>query len=82
MSTTIPIAMLKELRHLLASAISDAKAYEVPGLCRRLGLADGTSEEAFSSKYKYAQRRLADLSGSEVVTAARSLAKEEEGFAN
>lgn len=40
--------MLKELRQLVASAIADVKSYDVPGLCRRPGLADGTGEEAFS----------------------------------
>jgi hypothetical protein len=54
-SKPIPPSLIKDLRHLVASAISDAKAYDVPGLCRRLGLADGTGEEAFSSKYRYAR---------------------------
>ena len=39
---------------------SDAKAYDVPGLCRRLNLADG-EQEAFSSKYNM---RRSDLSRS------------------
>lgn len=76
----IPPAMVKELRHLLASAISDAKAYDVPGLCRRLNLADGDEQEAFSSKYKYAQKRLVEVSAEQVVASARELAAEEQHF--
>ena len=51
-----PPALAKELRHCLAAAISDFKAYDVPAVCKRLGLGDGTAEEAFSSKYKYHPR--------------------------
>ena len=54
MPALFPPPMIKELRHLLASAIADAKAYDVPGLCRRLNLGDGEEQEAFASKYKYA----------------------------
>jgi hypothetical protein len=72
--------MIKELRHLLASAIADAKAYDVPGLCRRLDLGDGDEQEAYASKYKYAQKRLGDASANQVVTSARQLAAEESHF--
>jgi hypothetical protein len=80
MNKTIPSAMLKDLRHQLASAISDAKAYDVPSLCRRLNLADGNEQEAFSSKYKYAQKRLAELAGAEVLATARAFLTEDEHF--
>jgi hypothetical protein len=73
--------MIKELRHLLASAIADAKAYDVPGLCRRLNLGDGEEQEAFASKYKYAQKRLIDVSTDQIVASARLLAAEESHFA-
>lgn len=42
----------------------------------RLGLAEGTSDEAFSSKYKYAQRRLASVAAPDVVGIARKLLAE------
>lgn len=77
---TLP-EMLKELRHYLASAIADAKAYEVPALCRRLNLAEGSEQEAFASKYKYAQRRLAELSGPNVVECARAYLVDHDNFA-
>lgn len=81
MSNLLPPAMIKELRQLLASAIADAKAYDVPGLCRRLNLADGTEEEAYAGKFKYANRRLADVAAEQVVASARQLVAEEEHFA-
>ena len=76
-----PPLMLKELRQLVASAISDVKAYDVPGFCRRLGLADGTEQEAFNSKFKYAQKRLADVGGPRVVEIAREILSENVHFA-
>jgi hypothetical protein len=72
--------MIKELRQLLASAIADAKAYDVPRLCRRLNLSDGEEQEAFSSKFKYAHRRLMEVSAEQVVASARQLVAEEEHF--
>lgn len=73
--------LIKEVRHLVASAISDAKAYEVPNLCVRLGLSEGTGEEAFSSKYKYAQKRLAQISGQRLLAIARELLMEVSSYA-
>jgi len=73
-------SVLKELRHLLASAISDAKSYDVPGLCRRLDLADGSEDEAFGSKYKYAHKRLIEVSADQVIKSARHYISEEKHF--
>ena len=64
----------------MASAIADAKAYDVPGLCRRLSLGDGDEQEAYASKYKYAQKRLAEASADQIVISARHLAAEESHF--
>lgn len=69
------------MRHKLASAISDAKAYDVPSLCTRLGLEGGTEQEAFSSKYKYASKRLQALPGKRIVEIARQYLAEEDHFA-
>ena len=80
MHVLFPPVMIKELRHLLASAIADAKAYDVPALCRRLNLGDGEEQEAFASKYKYAQKRLVEASADKVVSSARQLAAEESHF--
>lgn len=76
----IPAGMLRGLRQVIASAISDAKSYEVPALCTRLGLADGTAEEAHRSKYKYAQQRLAGVDGRRLLTIARELLLESDRY--
>jgi hypothetical protein len=68
-----PRHLMDQLRTSLAHAISDFKAYDVPGVCRRIGLADGTEDEAYSSKNKYASKRLAGLPWNEVLGAARKL---------
>lgn len=78
--TSLPPAMINELRQLLASAIADAKAYDVPGLCRRLNLADGDDQEAFASKFKYAHKRLIAVPAEQVVASARQLVAEESHF--
>ncbi len=71
---------MQELRHELASAISDYKAYEVPGVCARLGLEEGSEEEAFQSKYKYASSRLAAIGVEQLIEKARLILVEIEAF--
>lgn len=68
-----PRHLMDQLCISLASAISDFKAYDVPNICSRIGLADGTEDEAYSSKNKYASKRLARLPWNEVLGAARKL---------
>jgi hypothetical protein len=46
------------IRKLLAEVIAEAKAYEVPTICSSIGLAAGDEQEAFSSKFRYAKKRL------------------------
>jgi hypothetical protein len=74
-------ASIRNLRHLIASVISDQKSYNVPGACVRYGLAAGTDEEAFRSKYKYVIQRVQSLPAGEVVKVARALQSEEENAA-
>jgi AbiJ N-terminal domain 3/Abortive infection C-terminus len=61
------------LRQYVASAISGHKSYNVPGICSRYGLAEGTDEEAFRSKFKYVMQRLQNLPPSEVLRVARAV---------
>ena len=68
-----PRYLMDQLRTSLVGAISDFKAYDVPGICSQIGLADGTEDEAYSSKNKYASKRLAGLPWNEVLGAARKL---------
>jgi hypothetical protein len=44
--TSLDAGTAKQLRHLIASTIALAKAYNVPGMCKRYGLADGDGAEA------------------------------------
>ena len=76
-SERIKTDLIREMRQRVASVISDAKAYNVPALCERLGLEAGTEEEAYSSKYKYAQKRLARINAAKLVPIARELLVEE-----
>jgi hypothetical protein len=77
-SSVIPDATtIKHLRHLIASVISDQKSYNVPGVCCRYGLAEGTDEEAFRGKYKYVTQRVQNLPAAEVLRVARALQSDE-----
>lgn len=81
MTAEISSTLLKMLRGDLASMLADFKAYDVPAICMRVGLSEGTEEEAFQSKFKYAQKRIAILSVDELLKSARQLHNEEGGFA-
>lgn len=65
--------MLAGLRSLVTSVIADEKSYNVPSLCVRLGLADGTPEDAHRSRFRYAQQRVMALDAAAVLAAARAL---------
>lgn len=81
MNKAMTAGVAKELRHRMASIISDEKAYDVPAVCRRLGLADGSKEEAYGSKYKYAHHRLSEVPAADLMAIARSLVAESSDFA-
>lgn len=76
MNKKIPANELNELRREMASVISEFKAYDVPGVCERLGLLNGTEEEAYKSKFSYASRRLARLKAPELMKVADQLCDE------
>jgi hypothetical protein len=80
MSRAIPTHLIQSLRHELAAAISDYKAYDVPSVCARLGLAEGDEEEAFNSKYKYASKRLTTIPVEPLIAKARLLLEEIDAF--
>lgn len=75
-----PAKLASAIREALLFAMSDAKAYDVPALCRRFGLADGEEQEAFSSKHKYVSKRMRDVSGKRVIEIAREYLSEHENF--
>lgn len=71
---------LSELRGAIAGVIAAEKAYNVPGLCVRLGLDDGEESEAMSSKARYASARLAKLTADKLLGVARALLEESDDF--
>lgn len=75
-----PPQLVATIRECLISALSDVKAYDVPSVCRRFGLADGTEREAFASKYKYVSTRVRDVSGKRVLQIAREYLTEHDNF--
>lgn len=75
-----PAELAATIRECLISALSGAKAYDVPSLCRRFGLADGTEQEAFSSRYKYVSKRVRDVPGKRVIEIAREYLTEHDNF--
>jgi hypothetical protein len=65
------------LRLLLAELIADNyKAYDLPTLGQRLGLAEGTEGEAMNSKRMYVSKRLQALGDLEVRRIGRELARD------
>ena len=70
----------KALRARTAEVIARAKAYDVPALCQRLGLALGGEDEAMRSKFKYAHSRLMNVSVPKLLPIAKSLLEEDRDF--
>src|SRR4051812_38240811 len=70
----------KALRGRTAEVIAGAKAYDVPALCQRLGLAPGGEDEAMRSKFKYAHSRLMDVPVAKLLPIAKALLEEERDF--
>lgn len=68
------------LRQQISSVISNHKAYDVPAICKKYGLSDGTDEEAFNSKNKYVMTRLQALTPAAVLQVARDVQEEERDF--
>jgi AbiJ N-terminal domain 3/Abortive infection C-terminus len=79
-ATATPPALLRALRQQVASTIADEKSYDVPGLCSRLGLADGSGEEAHRGKFRYAQQRLAGVTADRLHSIARELLTQSDSY--
>jgi len=74
-------ALAKQLRSRMAEVIAGAKAYDVPALCTRLGLATGDEAEAMGSKFKYAHSRLMTVAVDGLLPIAKALLGEDNDFA-
>lgn len=64
MTNTSPAEVL---RRAIANVIAGESARDVPGVCKRYGLAEGTGEEAFSGKFRYVMSRLHALNSAQVL---------------
>jgi hypothetical protein len=65
-----------DFRKLIETALYPTKAYNLPAVCERLGLAPGDQDEAYSSKTQYVRSRLERLGAEEIVTLARKILKD------
>ena len=66
---------LDALRRRIAESVAAEKAYDVPVLCSRLGLGEGSTDDAMRSKQRYVQSRIGTLTGFEVTKVAAKLQK-------
>lgn len=71
---------VNDLRTRIAEVVAGKKAYDVPAVCIRLGLAEGTDDEAMRSKFRYVQSRLVPLSIARVVAVAKELLEQDWDF--
>lgn len=69
-----------DLRTRIAEVVAGNKAYDVPAVCIRLGLAKGTDDEAMRSKFRYVHSRLVPLSTARVVAVAKELLEQDWDF--
>lgn len=74
-------ALVREMRRVVISILASAKAYDVPVLCVRFKLETGSEAEAFSSKHKYVQKRLAIVDAPRLISIARELLGESDNYA-
>lgn len=66
------------LREAIAAALHEEKAHDLPACCDYLGLASGTSEEAFSSKRSYVLKRIKTLGESDLLDLAQRVLQKRE----
>jgi len=69
-------AQTADLRNAIANTLRNVKAYDLPGICERFGLAAGDKDEAFASKYTYVHRRLMVLDRAELQRVAAKVVEE------
>lgn len=81
MTVALAPKIAKSLRDLVASAIAGEKSYNVPAICRRYGLADGTDEEAHRSKFAYVSSRTKELRSDRLLELAREVQNDMPSYA-
>ncbi|MDG2528193.1 hypothetical protein [Caulobacter endophyticus] len=76
-SLAFPPGFLKKLRDAIGQLIAVSSANDVPAICRRYGIGDGTREEAMGGKFRYVNNRLLGLPNEQVLAIARTISQEE-----
>ena len=71
---------VRDLRTRIAEIVAGNKAYDVPAVCARLGLAAGTSDEAMQSKFRYVNSRLLSQPTARLVEIGQDLLGQEWDF--
>lgn len=74
-------SLAKLIRTRAAEVIAGVKAYDVPALCSRVGLAPGEVDEAMHSKFKYVHSRLMKVPAAKLLPIVRAILEEEHDFA-
>lgn len=64
------------LRDAIAGALHQVKAHHLPAACEKLGLASGTGDEAFASKFRYVKTRIKAFNESALLDLARRVLEE------
>ncbi|MFJ2458102.1 hypothetical protein ACIOVC_06070 [Pseudomonas neuropathica] len=67
---------LEDIRDAIAASLHSVKAYDLPGLCIKLGLEVGTEEEAYRSKRTYVRSRLRSHNLNELFALAKNVMDE------
>ena len=68
--------MRTQIRDLVADALYQTSAYQLPSVCERFGLEPGESSEAFSGKIRYVMNRLDPLSHEKVIEIAKDVVQD------
>ena len=68
--------MRTQIRDLVADALYQTSAYQLPSVCERFGLEPGESSEAFSGKIRCVMNRLNPLSHEKVIEIAKDVVQE------
>ncbi|MET3723725.1 abortive infection family protein [Sphingomonas trueperi] len=71
---------VNNLRTRIAEVVAGNKAYDVPAICARLGLAPGTEDEAMRSKLRYVNSRLNSVPTARLVKIAQELLEQDGDF--
>lgn len=69
----LPLVTIVELRDSITNALAEEKSYDLPDVCKALGLKPGTEEEAHSSKRTYVRSRIKAKNLSELVDLGEKL---------